>query len=45
MGNMAKTKDIDIKKLSMPPKAFFVALKRASQQTDKPKSSPKQSKT
>ncbi len=42
---MPKVKDIDVKKLSTTRKEFYSDLKKASQRVEKPKSSPKQSKT
>jgi len=38
---MAKVKDIDVKKLSIPKREFISALKKVSQQVGKQKSSSK----
>ena len=43
--SMPKVKDDEIKKLSLPRGEFIYALKRVSRQVEKPKSSPKPSKT
>ncbi len=42
--SMPKVRDIDIKKLSIPKQEFMSALKKVSQRTEKPRSSPKMNK-
>ena len=42
---MPKIKDAEIKNLSQPKRDFILALKKVSQHIEKPKSSPKLTKT
>jgi len=38
-------KQIEVKKLSIPKRDFYAALKKVSQRVEKPKASPKASRT